>query len=67
MGHLHVRRQVLQSTKEKPPESEMEDKIKKKFHIAQLCNLAQPKIARSTQIYAEVSPPLQAGVKNTYM
>ena len=29
MGHLHMRRQGLQSTKEKPPDTDLEDKIKK--------------------------------------
>ena len=28
MGHLHMRRQVLQSAKEKPPDTELEDNIK---------------------------------------
>ena len=28
MGHLHMRRQGLQSTKEKPPDTDLEEKIK---------------------------------------
>ena len=28
MGHLHMKRKWLQSTKEKPPDTDLEDKIK---------------------------------------
>ena len=29
MGHLHMRRKGIQSTKETPPDTDLEDKIKK--------------------------------------
>ena len=67
MGHLHMRRHGLQSTKEKPPDTNLEDKIKSNVVYCTTVDLAQPKKERSTQIYAEIAPPLQAGEANTSM
>ena len=63
MGHLHMRRQGLQSTKEKPPDAYLENKIKKMWFFVQLFTLAQLKKEIYTYIYADGSPPLQAEKK----
>ena len=61
MGHLHMRIQALESTNEKHPDIDLEDK--RKMNVV-FCKTVK---ARYTHIYTYVSPPLQAGGTNTSM
>ena len=57
MGHLHMRVKGLQSTIEKPPDTDLEENSKKKN--AGFCTtvaLADLKKVKSPQIYAEGFP-----------
>ena len=55
MGHLHTRRQGLQSTREKPPYTDLEEKRKNVV----FCTTVKPittEEGKYTQIYADASP-----------
>ena len=67
MGHLHMRRQGLRSTKEKILTQTWKKRSKQMQCFAQLWTLAQPKKERSTQIYTDVSLPPQAEKENKFM
>ena len=57
MGHLNMRRQGLHSTKVKPPDTDLEDRIK---NVA-CCTTVDPSTTKEgefTKIYADGSPPL---------
>ena len=56
MGHLHMRRQGLKSTKDKPPDTDLEEKI-----TVNVVYYTTVEPSTSTQIYSEFSPSLQSG------
>ena len=58
-------RKGVQSTKEKPPDTYLEDKSKKMYCFVQLWNLAQKRKEYFTQTYADTYPPQQTDEKNT--
>ena len=49
MGHLHTRRQGLQSTKEKPPDTDLEDNIKTNVVY---CTTVEPRTTKEGNIYS---------------
>ena len=55
-----MRRQVLQSTREKPTDTDLEDKSKKNVVFVQPWTLAQIIRGGFTQIYADIYPRHQA-------
>ena len=67
MGHLHTRRQGLQSTKQKPPDTDLEENIKTNVVFCTTLDPIKKKKRVSTQIYADASPPLQVGGTNISM
>ena len=66
MGHLHTRIKGIQSTKEKPPDTDLEEKIKM-YCFEQVWTLVQPKKEISNQIHVDVIKSIQAGGTNTSM
>ena len=50
MGHLHTRRQGLQSTKKKPPDKDLEDKIKNLV----FCTTVEPSTFKEGKIYSDL-------------
>ena len=60
MGHLNMIRQGLQSTKEKPFDTDLEDKITTDVLYF---TTVEPSTTKEVKIYADVSPTLQAGKK----
>ena len=50
MGHLHMRRQVLQSTKVKPPDTDWEEKIKTNDVF---CTTVGPSTTKEGNIYSD--------------
>ena len=61
MGHLHMRRQGLQPTKEKPPDTDPEENTKTNVVFSTTVDPSTKKKGKIIQIYADVSPPLQLG------
>ena len=59
MGHLYTIRKGLQSTREKPSDTDMDEKSKKKCFV-QLWNLLQQSKEKFTHIYMDAYPPHQA-------
>ena len=51
MGHLHMRRQGLQSTKEKPPDTDLEEKIKTNVLFS---TNVDPKATKEVKIYSDL-------------
>ena len=51
MGHLHMRIQELQLTKEKPPDTDLKDKIKKNVEY---CTTVDPSTKKEGKIYSYV-------------
>ena len=51
MGHLHMRRQGLQSTKEKPPDTDLEEKIKTNVLFS---TTVDPKETKEVKIYSDL-------------
>ena len=67
MGHLNMRRHGLQSIKDKPPDIDPEEKTKTSVVYFTTVEPSTTKESISTQIYADISPPLQVGGTNTSM
>ena len=67
MGHLHMRIKGLQSTKGKPPDTDLEENTITNVVFFTTVDPSTKKKEIYTQIYADVSPPLQVGETNTYM
>ena len=59
MGHLYMRRQGLQSTREKPPDTDLEYKSKSNVVFCTTVDPSTTKEGKFTQIYADASPPHQ--------
>ena len=51
MGHLHMRRQRLQSTKDKPPDTDLEEKIKTNVVY---CTTVDPSTTKKDRIYSDI-------------
>ena len=51
MVHLHIRRQGLKSTKERPPDTDLEDKIKPNVV---LCTTVYPSTTKDENIYSDL-------------
>ena len=51
MGHLHIRRQGLKLTKEKPPDTDLEDKIKTNVVY---CTDVEPRKTKEGKIYSDL-------------
>ena len=51
MGHLHMRRQGLQSTKEKPPDTDLEEKIKTNVLFS---TTVDPRETKELKIYSDL-------------
>ena len=56
MGHLHIRIQRLQSTRDKPTDADLEDKIKKNIVFCTTKDPSKMKRGNFTQIYVNASP-----------
>ena len=51
MGHPHMRRQGLQPTKEKPPDTYLKDKIKTNVVY---CTIVDPSTTKGGNIYSDL-------------
>ena len=51
MGNLHMRRQELQSTKDTPPDTELEEKIKINLVF---CTTVDPSTTKKGKIYSYI-------------
>ena len=65
MRHLHMRRQVLKSTRAKPTDIDLEDKIRQMYCFAQPWTLVQRRNRGFTHIYADATESHQAEEINT--
>ena len=61
-----MRRQGIHSTKVKPPDTDLEDKIKKNVVFCRTVDPSQKKKEKFTQVYAYGSSPLQVGETNSF-
>ena len=66
MGHIHIRRQGLQSTKDKPPDTDPEDKIKTNVVF---CTTVDSSTTNEGRIYSDLCRrfPKTSSKENKYI
>ena len=66
MGHLHMKRQGLKSTKEKPPDKDLEEKSKKNEVF---CTAMDPSTKKERKYYSDLCrfSPTTLGRGNRYI